>query len=176
MYKRILVPLDGSKVAEGVLPQVCQLADALKAELVLVRVAPTPDSLLGVGVRVGAQSANLGAQLERAAAAYLQQVAARLGTVGAGVRYVTLQGPVTESIVAWAQQNQVDLIALMSHGLGHAARWVFGSVADRLLQSSPVPVLVVRASQQQLEAQEEQEEAALDAALLQAMDARAESP
>ncbi len=169
MYKRILVPLDGSKVAEGVLPQVCELASALRAEVVLLRVAPTADSLLGNGVVVGNRATTLEGQMQRSALGYLDRVKAGLGAVGAGVSCVAVSGPVAETIAEWAAANQVDLIALTSHGLGHAARWVFGSVADRLLQASKAPVLVVRASTELLQAQEEQEEAEMDAALLQAL-------
>lgn len=169
MYQRILAPLDGSKVAEGVLPQVCELARALNAELVIARVSPTADSLLGHGITIGPGAVGLDAQLEQAASAYLIELAATLDAGAKPVRYVTLRGPVAESLIGWATMNNVDLVALMSHGLGHAARWVFGSVADRLLQSSPVPVLVLRATPTQLEAQEEQEERDLDASLLRAM-------
>lgn len=168
MYQRILAPLDGSKVAEGVLPQVCELAKTLNAELVLVRVSPTADSLLGHGIAVGGSGA-LDAQLEQASSAYLTQLASTLDAGAKPVRTVSLRGPVAETIVSWATMNGVDLIALMSHGLGHAARWVFGSVADRLLQSSPIPVLVLRATADQLEAQEELEERELDASLLRAL-------
>jgi nucleotide-binding universal stress UspA family protein len=169
MYQRILVPLDGSKLAEGVLPQVCELANALGAEVILLQVAPSADSLLGSGVRVNSGAGALDDQLQRAAAAYLNKVAAGLGRVGSGVSCVAVSGPVAETVVEWAASHQIDLIALMSHGLGHAARWVFGSVADRLLQSSPVPVLVVRASTTLLQAQEELEETEVDVALLRAM-------
>lgn len=169
MYKRILVPLDGSKLAEGVLPEVRDLANALNAEVVLMRVTPSAESLLGHGLKVGGGTEAMTASLLESANSYLATVSAALGNVGGGVKTATVTGPVAEAVIGYATANGVDLIALRSHGLGHAARWVFGSVADRLLQSSPVPVLVTRATTGELEAQEEEEERAMDAALLQAM-------
>jgi nucleotide-binding universal stress UspA family protein len=102
---------------------------------------------------------------------YLDGVASGVRQRGAAVETGVVFGPVAESIVQWAQDNGGDLIALMSHGLGRSARWVFGSVADRLLQSSPVPILVVRASKEVLDAQEEYEEAQMDAKLLETLQA-----
>ncbi len=172
MYRRIVVPLDGSKIAEGVLPHAIGLAKAHHAELALVR-AVDPRSALPSGYALPEGPAQaLQRTMERDAQAYLTSIAAGLSEQGIRVVTAVASGPPAESIGAWATAHDADLIALMSHGLGRSARWVFGSVADRLLQSSPVPILVVRATQQVLESQEEYEEAQLDAKLLEAMQPR----
>lgn len=171
MIKRIVVPLDGSKVAEAVLPHVQDLAKALGAELVLVRAIHQGGLIQGRYVLSPEPAKLLAQEMERSALRYLDRVRADLEKVGIKTRSVVVTGPVPESIIDWASHNNADLIALTSHGLGRAARWVFGSVADRLLQSSPVPLLVIRASQEILEAQEEYEEEQLDAALLKALQA-----
>lgn len=170
MYKRILVPLDGSKLAEGVLPQATELANAVGATLILMQVAPGGDGVIGLGVPARHRR-DFEVESRRAAAHYLARVAASLDPASGGVETVLATGPVAETIVRVAEEQGADVIALMSHGLGHAARWVFGSVADRLLRASPVPVLVVRAPRELLQAQEEYEETQLDRALLRAVGA-----
>lgn len=169
MYKRIVVPLDGSKVAEAILPHATDLARALGAEIALLRVVQEGGVLQGRYI-LPTEAARLLAQHARAdAGSYLDKVASGITKQGVQVSHAVVSGPVAESIVAWAEQNQGDLIALMSHGLGRAARWVFGSVADRLLQSATLPVLVVRVSQEVLEEQQEYEAEQLDQAVLEAL-------
>ena len=169
MYKRIVVPLDGSKIAEAVLPHAQELAKALDAELVLLRVVQGGGLLQGHYVLSPEPARILEQEFKRRAQQYLDSVGEKIQKEGVKVQRVVVAGPVSESIVDWSTHNSVDLIALMSHGLGRAARWVFGSVADRLLQSSPVPLLVVRASHEVLQAQEEYEEEQLDQAVLEAL-------
>ncbi|MEK7214635.1 MAG: universal stress protein [Chloroflexota bacterium] len=169
MYRRIVVPLDGSKIAEGVLPHAIGLAKAHQAELALVRAVDPRSAVPNGYVLPEGPAQALQRTMERDAQAYLTAVAAGLSEQGIPVVTAVVTGPPAEGVVAWATSHEADLIALMSHGLGRSARWVFGSVADRLLQSSPIPILVVRATQQVLESQEEYEESLLDTKLLEAM-------
>ncbi len=171
MYKRIVVPLDGSRIAEAVLPHVTEMTKALGAEIVLLRVIQGGGRLQGSYVLPPEPARILERELTQRAKAYLDRVAEGLVKDGVKVEKVVISGPVSESIVEWATKNNADLIAMMSHGLGRAARWVFGSVADRLLQSSPIPLLVVRASHEVMQAQEEFEEEQLDKAVLKALSA-----
>lgn len=160
MYKRILVPLDGSRVAEGVLPHVEEMAKAMGSEVVLLRVLQ-PRQLEGgkypVAIEVRMKSAYK----------YLGRIRGGLVARGIPVTTAVTSGiDLGDAVADWAKQNEVDAIALMSHGLGRAAKTIFGSVAERLLERSPVPVLVVRATREVLEEQEEQEEDELDEEVL----------
>ncbi len=159
MYTRILVPLDGSKVAEGVIPYVTGLARATGGEVIFLRVLEPPVRAAGISMRDQTKSAFK----------YLNTWAEALRAQGIRSRPAVTQGPVTEAIVKWATDNAAELIALMSHGFGAAAKAVFGSVAERMLELSPLPVLVVRASAEVLQQQQEQEEEEFDEAVFELM-------
>lgn len=163
MYKRILVPLDGSRVAEGVLPHVQEMARTMGSEVVLLRVLQ-PWQIEGAQYLVPIELRM------KSAYKYLGWVREALAGHGIPVTTAVTSGiDLGDAIVHWAQDNDVDAIALMTHGFGRAAKAMFGSVAERLLERSPVPVLVVRATPKVLEEQEEQEEDELDEALLHSM-------
>ena len=167
MYRRILVPLDGSRVAEGVLPHVRKLAGSTSAEVVLVRVVEHVREGLG-GRVVPAGAAHVSDQdLVRSAHKYLSHVKDTLEAQGTPAQVAVISGiGAAKTVVKYAQEREADIIALMSHGLGPAARGVFGSVAARLLELSPIPVFVVRATPEVMEQQLEQEEEELDESLL----------
>jgi nucleotide-binding universal stress UspA family protein len=120
------------------------IAKALDAELVLFRVPiaqvagwVTGDPYLPmVGVLETA---------EEAAQAYLNAVAGRLGEKGLTVTTATCVGAVANCIIDYAEANQVDLIAMCTHGRTGLARWALGSVADRVLRGGSTPILLVRA-------------------------------
>ena len=161
MYKRILVPLDGSRVAEGVLPHAEHLAKAMGSEIVLLRVL-RPREFEG-----GRYPVHIEIRI-KSASKYLGRISEALKGHGIPVSTAVTSGiDLGDAVADWAKENDVDAIALMSHGLGRAAKAIFGSVAERLLERSPVPVLVVRATREVLEEQEEQEEEELDEELLQ---------
>lgn len=145
MYKKILVPLDGSKLAECVLPHVRTLAQGSEVkEIVLVRVVE-PFYPRGDFVLEESQIKKLEAEHKVAAAEYLQKLAQDLKLNGIKVSYEVLFGFVAESLAEYVEKNQVDLIVIATHGRSGVSRWVWGSVADRILRSSCVPVLMVRA-------------------------------
>lgn len=163
MYTRILVPLDGSRVAEGVLPHVQEMAKAMGSEVVLLRV------LQPWQIEEGKYPAPIELRM-KSAYKYLARVREALAGHGIPVTTAVTSGiDLGDAIVQWVQDNDVDAIALMSHGFGRAAKAIFGSVTERLLERSPVPVLVVRATPKVLEEQEEQEEEELDEAALHSM-------
>ena len=124
---RILVPLDGTPLAEAGLPQTCELAQALGLEIMLVRVA--------------ANSAE-----REVAAAYLEQVAARLRRENLTVTTRVTEGAAAEQVLQVATVQDVSLIAMTTHGRGGPARWVLGSVAESIVRDAAVPVLVARAT------------------------------
>jgi nucleotide-binding universal stress UspA family protein len=136
MADRIVVPLDGSKTAEAILPQVLRFAAADDAtELVLVRMeAPIPAENGAVLLQSALASAE----------AYLAGVQARLQEQGRRVRIVVRAGAAAEGVLNAAAETGADLIAMATHGRGGLARVLLGSVAERILRASPVPVLLLR--------------------------------
>jgi nucleotide-binding universal stress UspA family protein len=147
MYKRILVPLDGSKLAERALPAAEELARLMRAPLHLVRVVdPTQSELSGYGIYKSvldedASSALLAAE-GAAAHAYLERMTARDIEAGVGASSEVRHGITAHEVVAMAQPG--DLIVMSTHGRGGLARWFLGSVAEDVVRRAPVPVLMIR--------------------------------
>ena len=142
--RRILVTLDGSTTAEQVLPPATSIAKAMGAEMVLFRVSIVHVS----GWYTGEWFEPLEGDLETAnhhAKDYLNRVASDLISQGIKVSTVVEMGAVTESIVSYAETQQIDLIAMCTHGRTGLTRWILGSVADRVLRAGHVPILLVRA-------------------------------
>ncbi len=142
--QRILVPLDGSTTAEQVLPPATSIAKALGAEMVLFRVSIVHVS----GWYTGEWFEPLEGDLETAnhhAKDYLNRVASDLVRQGIKVSTVVQMGTVAESIASYAETQQIDLIAMCTHGRTGLERWILGSVADRVLRAGHVPILLVRA-------------------------------
>jgi nucleotide-binding universal stress UspA family protein len=151
MYKKIMVPLDGSELAECVLPHVEAIAAGCKAaSVVFVRVlrpihlqANVPaDGILGFNEEKLEQ---MEAQRKQTADAYLKKIVENTRIEGADLICEVLEGPVATTLSRWAEDNGVDLIVIASHGRSGISRWVYGSVADRVLRSACTPVLMIRA-------------------------------
>ena len=146
MYRKILVPLDGSEMAEAVLPHVEMLARANGCEVVLLRVALNPAYQFAMTdpAMLGVLVSDMQADAEK----YLQRVTAQLQERGLTVSAETAEGYTAECILQVAQEKGVDLIAMSTHGRSGVARWLIGSVADRVMRTAKVPVLLVRPAQQ----------------------------
>ncbi len=143
MYKRILVPLDGSELAEQVLPHVTELAQCTGAEIILLRVASLP--VYDYLVPEPRWSNEIRQAAEQEALRYLERVSRGLRERGLTVKTSeTTEGPVHEIILDLAHQLNVDLIAMSTHGRGGLARLVMGSVADQVIRHVTIPVLLVR--------------------------------
>ena len=150
MYKKILVPLDGSELAECVLHQVESVAKGCSAESVtFLRVAePVHIPVSGEydGYTFNAKDwQQMETELKAAAEHYLNQLLSRVKYDGIKTQSVVMSGRAAESIAEYANKNGVDLIAIATHGRSGISRWVWGSVADRVLRSASVPVLMIRA-------------------------------
>jgi nucleotide-binding universal stress UspA family protein len=153
MYSHILVPLDGSDLAEQALPQAEGLARSFGAMLHLVQVFSVPRELVNVlEVGVGGPSpvdpnltlAHLIVEAGRARSeAYLERLAAQFRDNGIKVETRVLEGIADERILAYAKEHDVDCIVLTTQGLSGLHRFLLGSVTDRLIRSSEVPVVVV---------------------------------
>lgn len=145
MSSQILVPLDGSALAEQALSCATMLAAGLPAELVLLRAVSLPADVQDILER-----ADLGAEekpppLAAEASAYLAQVAGQLEGSGLEVTTTVRCGPAAEAILDYVEQMDIEQIVMATHGYSGISRWVHGSVAERVVQSASVPVLLVRA-------------------------------
>lgn len=140
---RILVPLDGSLLAEGALPVAAELSrrSGATVELVHVHVPISPDPIHVEGLPViDEHMRSLRRDHERA---YLEQLRERLGPAAAAAT-VLLDGPVAPTLAAHARAVSAWVIVLTTHGRGGLERIWLGSVADGLARVSPVPLLLVR--------------------------------
>jgi len=126
--KTILVPLDGSTVAEAALPPAVDLAREAGAKLVLLRAAEA--HTLPMADVVAAQ------------VTVMRETQEYLGSVRD--RVVAWYGPAVEAIVEAARYRHADLIVMSSHGRSGVARLVVGSVTERVLRATTVPILVIR--------------------------------
>jgi nucleotide-binding universal stress UspA family protein len=150
MYKRILVPLDGSKLAECALPHAEALAKGCDTEkVILVSVTERVQGYRAfeepgqpMGQRLAPEA--FGKQ-EKQAQKYLGRIAKAMETKGIKVDTEVLLGNPAEEIIIYAKHPGCDLIVISSHGRSGVSRWTHGSVADRVFRGSPVPVLVMRA-------------------------------
>jgi nucleotide-binding universal stress UspA family protein len=151
MYKKIMVPLDGSDLAESVLPHVKAIASGSQGmQVVLVRVVDP----LGYPIMVRAHGEfgmpeKNGEQIQqerkKAAESYLQKMEKQLKLEGLTVNAAVLEGEIAETLIHYATINSVDLIVMTTHGRSGISRWLLGSVADRMVSHSCVPILMVRA-------------------------------
>ena len=136
MFKKILVPLDGSDLAAQILPQVETLAKQTNAAVTLLTVGSS-------NICEGEGAPTAAACPELPIGKYLEQTAGKLRSQGVEVNWVYKQGHPAQEIVTYADANEIDLIALASHG-GGEFDWVLGSVANKVLTHATVAVLLWR--------------------------------
>lgn len=153
MVSNILIPLDGSRLAEQVLPHVKALLECRGAAVHLLSVAPVIDNAAAAVMLYPLyvyreQLADEGAErqrIEQELRDYLCVVARELEQSGAEVHCVVRFGAPADAILSYAVEHQIELIAMCTHGRSGLARWAYGSVADRVLREAHCPVLLVRA-------------------------------
>lgn len=131
MYKEILVPLDGSPLAEQALTAAKGIVAALGANLTLLRVIPESDASDGVQALEARQEAET----------YVANIANQIG--GASVKTAVRAGHAAPAILAEVEERGIDLIAMSTHGRSGLGRWIYGSVADDVMRHAPVPVILV---------------------------------
>jgi len=150
MLNKVLVPLDGSKVAEAVLPHieglVSGLAPGIKGEVTLFHVlSPTYYVVAGeAGAPVRYTDAEM-EQIKKKTMGYLEKAGEGLRSKGAVVECKVGVGRAAEEINKAADEINADLVAMSTHGRSGLSRWAFGSVTDRVLRGGNRPVLMVRA-------------------------------
>lgn len=142
MYKRILVPLDGSEMAEQSLPHAIFIAECIDAELILLRVIePFPSA----GMVPLSSIKSVTSQAYTWAQEYFDEITPKVREKGLPVKTEILEGRPGVTITQYAAKNQIDLIVICSRGRTGLTRWLMGSVADRVLRGTTVPVLMVPA-------------------------------
>jgi nucleotide-binding universal stress UspA family protein len=149
MFERILVCLDGSKLAEQILPYAAEQAIRFNSKLILIHAFNIPATVAGAMAQaaprvdkdlIQEETERLGAEAQ----SYLEGVATLLRQKGLPVDCVALQGTAGDIIVSYAQNELVGLIALATHGHSGLGRAIFGSVADYVLRESGLPILVIK--------------------------------
>jgi len=147
MYKKILVALDGSKLAECVLPHVQTLVQGCQVrDVVFMRVVePIKPVVSSEGTLTPQEAERITESMVSEAEMYLKPLVQGSKYDGAKATGQVKKGPVAQTLVDYATEHGVDLIVIATHGRSGVSRWVWGSVADRVLRASCVPVLMVRA-------------------------------
>jgi nucleotide-binding universal stress UspA family protein len=144
MYKTILVPLDGSKRAEAILPHVENLALSLNAKVILFKVAE-PSLMLEYDEVI-----DMSMYLEKSdkqkkdAESYLASLQEKIRAKGIEVHTLIGHSPVVKAIIDAAEQENAKLVAMASHGHGGLLRTFYGSVAAGVLQRIDRPLLLIR--------------------------------
>jgi nucleotide-binding universal stress UspA family protein len=141
MYKKILVPLDGSPIAEAVLPHAEALAKSENAELIILRVPSIPaveyvalDPILASSLRK---------DIRDEAANYVNETVNTLKKENIQAIGITKEGPVPDTILDVAVETHADMIAMSTHGRTGVKRWLMGSVADKIVHHAHIPVMLI---------------------------------
>jgi nucleotide-binding universal stress UspA family protein len=141
MYQKVLVPLDGSELAECALAEVNKLAEGgLVREIALLSVVEIPTLAMGEGIDYPMLRKSRFEKFQK----YLESVRSRVISEGIGVTTEVEEGNAAQMIINYVKKNAVDLIVIATHGYSGMKRLMFGSVALRVLHDSDVPVLLIR--------------------------------
>jgi nucleotide-binding universal stress UspA family protein len=151
VFKKILVCLDGSELAEKVLPYAIEEAERFDSDLVLFRAISEP-YLIGLalpgmpGVPINAaRTENQELLEEKAAREYLKSIAEKLEVEKKlRVAYDTVIGTAGPAIVEYCQKQEIELIAIATHGRSGPGRVIIGSVADYVIRHTGLPILLIR--------------------------------
>jgi nucleotide-binding universal stress UspA family protein len=153
MYRNVVILLDGSELAESVLPYVVDVIRDRGSCVHLLSVVPLPRGIVPAGVDIHASSADTPEErshVQRELLEYLRTVAKKLDPVAADVWLAVRHGRPADEILAFVGHVGADLIAMSTHGRSGISQWVFGNVANRVLRRATCPVLLVRVGQAQL--------------------------
>lgn len=139
MFKKILVPLDGTELAAKILPYVKNLAKSQNMKIILMTASHFPGA---VGLITQNTLKQIQADEKATSEKYLSQIAGDLQNNGLDVDWVYREGLAPNQIVSAAKELDVDLIAMATHADGEAS-WSLGSVSEKLMRQTPVPVLLL---------------------------------
>jgi nucleotide-binding universal stress UspA family protein len=144
--KRILLPLDGSPLGESTLTYVEELATKMHCEVLLLQIIkPLDKDVFVSGYTV--LLADIYGDIRNQAEIYLSKVEQRLKENGITTQYEVIFGLPASAIIDYARDKAVNLVAMSTHGRGGISRWVMGSVADKVLHVSRLPLLLVKSFQ-----------------------------
>ncbi len=148
MYHKILVPLDGSPLAECTLEHVKSvIAESSTPEVVLVRaLEPVLSYEASAWAQAGYSPVDVDKKNQSEAQKYLSHMAETLINQGVNAKTEVIPGRPAEAILDYAEKNQFDIIVMSTHGRSGISRWAFGSVAEKIVHHSNVPVLLVTAA------------------------------
>jgi nucleotide-binding universal stress UspA family protein len=150
MYKRALIPLDGSMVAESIIPFILEVAGPLDMEVALLRVlVPVPPMAVEGTRHVAIEDVE---KLRADADEYLVSIAAQLRAKGVRVTTAVRRGEPVAEILAGVREVDADLIAMTTHGRSGLSRLLFGSVASAVLSHAEIPVFLMRQTAAQVAA------------------------
>jgi nucleotide-binding universal stress UspA family protein len=149
MFKRIMVPLDGSELAECVIPYIEDFIDQAQVEfIVFVRVVKpviTPASFDDSITYLPEDWSKWESEKKTSAEDYLKKVVSRLKQNGVKFQTEVLVGRIGDRLLDYIKANDFNLIVISTHGRSGLSRWVRGSVADKILSAAHIPILMVRA-------------------------------
>ena len=147
VLSKALVPMDGSKEGETVIPYIENLASKLGAEITLLQVVAIAYHVYISGDAPAQVPYTLEEMepLKAGAASYLEKMASSLKERGVAVKCEVRVGAAGQEITSLAEEINADVVAMSTHGRSGVGRWVFGSVAERVVRSGSTPVLLVRA-------------------------------
>jgi len=140
MYKSILVPLDGSTLAENILTEIEALALLLKAKLNLILVSKAH-------VLPGVDPTEAQVRVVNTANEYLEKIQNRLSAKNLEIEIHTPYGNPADKILEVCRRHDIDLIAMSTHGRSGIGRWLLGSVAEKVVRHSEIPVLLLRSQE-----------------------------
>jgi nucleotide-binding universal stress UspA family protein len=150
MYRRILVPLDGSEHAESVLPLACTLANISDAEITLLRVVEYPYKLYSrfnshpntdpwATERLWSEREAIRSRIE----GYIERVASSLEWIRSKVFAEVQEGPVVDTILSFAEKSDIDVIVMSTAGQDRSP-WMIGAVTNRILREGQIPVILMK--------------------------------
>lgn len=148
MYSHLLVPLDGSRFAEAALPHALELAQKFGSKITLVRAIEPPHTIAADIGDTADMLIKMREISQKEAESYLQSLVGSLKQQGYNIKPLVLMGTSTpQSILSAADDNEVDLIVMSTHGRSGLGRFVFGSVAEKVVRHASMPVLLIRAKE-----------------------------
>lgn len=153
MYSKILVPLDGSQIAECVIPHITTIARSTSALVELISVVEPVDIPTRGKIALSEDDLKaINSEAKKEAHDYLSNIAQRLDRDGVKARLVIMTGKPAESLVDYIDSNDIDLVIMATHGRSGLTKWFFGSIAEKIMRAVEIPVLLVKSTSCEIDA------------------------
>ena len=145
MYQKILVPLDGSPVAECVMPHIEAIAKSESSLVELITVVEPLEIPTRGGIAItDADLKQIASELRKETRQYLEGIVESLKKAGVKATYTILSGKPAETMVEYVNDNPVDLVIIATHGRSGITKWIWGSFTEKILRAVNVPILLVK--------------------------------